>query len=135
MVMGFSDISCSGFFWRLILEVATHPPYHFASIFCSLVASLLGISLICSRCVTLWRRLRRFISFVREGGSASCVRVYRSRSRVGDLSSVLLPLRARVLVLHVGPSKGLLNFRQREATHRRCLHALPNNSDTHTHTR
>lgn len=63
----------------------------------------------------------------------ACVWVYRSRSWVRDLSSVFLPLRAGVLVLHVGSLKGLLDFSQRESTNRRRLDVFPKDSSTHTH--
>lgn len=57
--------------------------------------------------------------------------VYRSRSWVRDLSSVLLPFRAGILVFHVGSLEGLLDIRQGESTHCRCLHVSPKYRNTH----
>lgn len=81
-----------------------------------------------------WRELRHF-SVVRGQQCLFlfvCTYAHCSRSWVRDLSSVFLPLKARVLALHVGSFKGLLDVRQREATHRRRLHVFPKDNNTHT---
>lgn len=63
--------------------------------------------------------------------SLASVCIYRSRSRVRDLSSVFLPLRTRVLVLHVRSLKSFLDFRQSEPTHCRRLHVFPKDINSH----
>lgn len=56
---------------------------------------------------------------------------YSSGPRFRDLSSVFRPLRARVLGLHVGSLKSLLDFSQAEATHCRRLYVFPLETEPH----
>lgn len=135
MEIGFSDISC--YVLSLIFQASTllSNVFPLFSVFCSLNASLLWIGFLVlifgGKILGRQFTLRPILNDTER--PTVCVRicVYRSRSWVRNLSSVFLPLRVRVLLFHVRSMEGLLDLRQREPTHRRCLHIFPKDSSAH----